>query len=87
MLDPFNMLPVDPKWVAEVDRISKMASKRLGCMVCIVAMQPDGGKVCASIEGVPESGDLAAIAAEGPGRILELLAVITTLQDAVKGRE
>lgn len=80
MNDPFNQLPTDPDWASKVDALTKAASKELGCMVLLVALQ-ENGKVAASLEGVPQGGELAKLAEDVPGMLITLASVIAFQED------
>lgn len=77
----FNELPIDPEWARRADEVSKYAAKELKCMVVMIAIQPDG-KLGISLDGVPETGELAEIAKDVP-RMLGWLAVVANIQDMV----
>lgn len=85
MNDPLNQLPVDPEWLARVNRITEDAAKELGCMVLVVAIQ-EQGKLAVDLAGVPTSGPLVDIAAYPP-RLLLHLAGLTAQQDMRAARE
>ncbi len=85
MSDPLNNLPTDPAWVRKIDELTKAAARDLGCMVMLLAVQ-EQGKVCLSIEGIPETGDLAELAKDPPGMVLTL-AKAMFLQDHLRGPE
>lgn len=69
MSDPLNQLPTDPEWLRKIDELTKAAARDLGCMVMLLAVQ-EQGKVCLSIEGIPETGELADMAKDPPGMML-----------------
>lgn len=79
MNDPLNQLPTDPEWFRKHEEITKAAARELKCMVLVIAIQ-EGGKLGITMEGVPESGDIADMAKDVP-TLLANLARACALQD------
>lgn len=79
MSNPLNQLPTDPAWVKKVDEICTQASKELGCLVMLIAIQ-DGGKMGITVEGVPETGELAGITKDMP-RFFSTLSTLARMSD------
>lgn len=83
-MNPLNQLPIDPAWVEMGNDIATDAAKRMGCMVLLIAVQPEG-KLGIFREGVPESGDLHALAQDMPNMLAALASAIALCEEADKG--
>jgi hypothetical protein len=81
MDDLLNQLPLDLEWARKVDELAAAAAKQLGCMVVLVAVQPEG-KLAIQVDGVPTSGPLADVTKDMP-RFLATLATAAAMQDMV----
>lgn len=79
MSDMTNLLPLDPAWAKQVNRIAKSAAKQLKCTVLLIAIQ-ENGKLGAALEGVPESGPLRDAVTDIPN-FLESLACVVEYQE------
>lgn len=81
MNDPFNQLPTDPEWLRKAHALGEQAALELQCMVLLVAVQ-ENGKISVSLEGAPETGDLAEILKEcgAPGVLLYLARVMFLME-------
>lgn len=82
-MNPLNQLPANADWLCDANAITADAAKRLGCMVLLVAVQ-ERGKVCACIEGVPDTGDLHDLAQSGVPSMLATLAQVVAIHDGIE---
>lgn len=87
MIDPMNIHPIDPAWIAKVEAAATAAAANCECMVLVMAIQNnDLGKCMVTVEGVPESGALAEMAKD-PIHMLISMAQAAHMQEQLHNQE
>lgn len=84
-MNPLNQLPIDPAMVRRVDELAAQCAEETGHTVFLIVLK-DNGKCHITVEGVPESGQVAEMMADIP-RFLEFTAHFIRLSDELDKRE